>query len=199
MALTKQFSRKLDHLWRRRAAKFRALVVPGSRGQRLRFSRKRRDKSIDDILGLASRILLKREGHPEFNRVVARRRLWMMKGRGLLGRGDSLVTWAQQELRGPIVYVFWHKKKCLYVGKGASWRRIRSYRKSAYILEATCIEVFQIAGGRQLAKAECLATHLFNPRDNKAKPAEVRWGNTCPICEKHDHIRDELKSIFKMK
>lgn len=29
MALTKQFSRKLDQLWKRRTAEFRALVVPG--------------------------------------------------------------------------------------------------------------------------------------------------------------------------
>lgn len=198
MALAKQFSRKLDQLWKRRIAEFRSLVIP-THGAILKFTRKRRDKVIKEVVGIASRIVLKREGHREFDKVVTQRRLRMIKGRGLLQRGDNLVRWARETLRGPIIYAFWRKRKCLYVGKGASWRRLRNYRKSAYMLEATCVEVFQIAGKSQLAKAECLATHKFDPRDIKADPAEVRWGKTCPVCEKHDQIRSELRSIFRMK
>jgi hypothetical protein len=198
MALTKQFSKKLDQLWKRRIADFRSLVVP-SWGAILKFTRSRRDAMINDILEIASRIVLKREGHREFDRVVVGRRLRMIKGRGLLERGDNLVGWAREKLRGPIVYAFWRRRKCLYVGKGESWRRLTSYRKSAYMIEATCLEVFLVSGKSNLAKVECLATHMFNPRDIKAMPAEVRWGKTCPVCEKHDRIRSELRAIFKMR
>jgi hypothetical protein len=84
------------------------------------------------------------------------------------------------------------------VGKGKSWRRLRSYDRSAY-LHAQCIEVFEITSKSQLGKAECLATHLFEPRDQKVKPAKVKWGKACPICRKHDDVRDKLKTLFKMK
>lgn len=91
MALAKQFSRKLDQLWKRRIAEFRALVVP-MHGALLKFTRKRRDKIINEVLGLASRIVLKIEGHSEFDKVVLRRRLRMIKGHGLLDRGDNLIS-----------------------------------------------------------------------------------------------------------
>jgi len=67
------------------------------------------------------------------------------------------------------------------------------------LLQATCAEVFCVAGQSQLGKAECLATHLFNPRDNKMKASKVKWGKACPICKKHDQVRRDLKALFKMK
>lgn len=199
MALASQFLKKLDQLWKRRTEELRSLVVPRGGGQPLRFTRERRDRLIDEALSFATSVLLKRQGHRAFNKVVNRRRLRQIKGRGVLDRAERLLDWARAKLRGPIVYAFWRKRKCLYVGKGNSWKRLRHYARSIYIREATCIEVFQIAGKSQLAKAECLATHLFRPRDNINMAAEVRWGKVCPICERHDQIRAELKTIFKMK
>ncbi len=199
MSLENQFSKKLDDLWKRRTASLRALVVRKGSGQLLQFTRGRRDRLIDQAQGIATRVLLKREGHKEFKRVVHRRQLRQIIGRGTNDRGERFVSWVREKVRGPIVYAFWRNRKCLYVGKGGSWRRLRGYAKSVYIREASCVEIFQITGKSQLAKAECLATHLYTPRDNKVKAAEVRWGKACPICKKHDRIRSELKAIFKMK
>ncbi|HUT58966.1 MAG TPA: hypothetical protein VNA25_14050 [Phycisphaerae bacterium] len=85
------------------------------------------------------------------------------------------------------------------MGKGLTWRRLRRYDKSAYLKDATRLEVFLIKGKSQLAKAECLATHMFRPRDNRMKPAKAKWGKACPICKKHDLIRRELATLFRMK
>jgi hypothetical protein len=199
MALAKQFSNKLEGLWKRRTAELRALVIPRGVGQPQKFSRRVRDRLINKLLEDATGVLLQREGRSEFRAVASHRRLWQIKGHGLLKRGASLLGWAEAKLNGPIVYCFWRKKRCLYVGKGETWRRLTSYQKSAYLLQATCIEVFLVRNKSQLAKAECLATHLFEPRDKKVKPARAKWGKACPICRKHDSIRSELKTLFKMK
>ncbi len=111
----------------------------------------------------------------------------------------NLLEWAESNLNGPIVYSFWKGKKCLYVGKGDSWERLRNYVKSAYMLKGSCIEVFLVNGKSHLGKAECLAIHFFNPRDNRKDAAKEKWGKECPICRKHDIIRDELNSLFKMR
>jgi hypothetical protein len=121
-----------------------------------------------------------------------------------LGCGRSscragLVEWAEAKLDGPIIYVFWRGKCCLYVGKGITSRRLRNYRKSAYLLQATRVEVFEITHRSQLACAECLATHLFRPRDNRVKAAKVKWGKSCPICKQHDAVRSELRDLFRMR
>lgn len=199
MALDKQFSRKLDELWRRRTAEVRALVVPRGQGQPLRFTKDIRRKYTDALLEVATRILLKKEGKKEFDRIVARRRLRKVGGRGLVERFHRLIEWAGKKCDGPIVYVFWHRRKCLYVGKGKTWKRLKAYRKSAYLLQATDLEVFCLNSRSQLPKAECLATHLFEPRDRAIKPARKRWGKSCPICKKHDEIRKSLTALFRMR
>ena len=198
MALAKQFARKLDNLWRRRTASLRATVIPRGVGQPPKFTRQVRESLINDLLDDATNLLLKKHGRAEFKKVVLRRKLKQMKGLGLLKRARNLLNWAESRIDGPIVYAFWRGNRCLYVGKGESWKRLRSYDHSAY-LNAQCIEVFQVTSRSQLGKAECLATHLFNPRDKKVKPAKVKWGKACPICRRHDDVRDKLKTLFKMK
>lgn len=201
MALSKQFSNKLDDLWKRRTNEVRKLVIQPSAGKPKKFTRSIRDVLIADLLEIATNILVSKEGNRELNKIVIRRKLRNISGNGLLARGDNLVDWAEEHFgtNEPIVYGFWHGKHCLYVGKGKGWKRLRDYRKSAYLVQATNIEVFSIKGKSQVAKAECLAKHVFLPRDNVVKPAKVKWGKSCPVCEKHDSIRDEMNYLFAMK
>lgn len=199
MALTKQISNKLDSLWKRRTAMLRALVIPRGVGQPTKFTRHVRDRLINQLLDDATKLLVKREAHTEFKKVAPHRCLMQIRGHGLLKRGSYLLEWAEAELEGPIVYSFWRGRKCLYVGKGDTWKRLRNYEKSAYLLQASCIEVFLVKGKSHLGKAECLAVHLFEPRDNRKHPAKEKWGKECPICQKHDVIREELNTLFKMK
>jgi hypothetical protein len=199
MAMAKHFSNKLDELWRRRTASLRALVIPRGAGAPPKFSRSVRERLIEDLLADSTKILLAREGKAALKAVTASHHLKHIKGHGLLKRGKNLLGWAKAALHGPIVYAFWRGKKCLYVGKGASWKRLKSYEKSVYLMHSGSIEVFCITTKGQLGKAECLATHLFEPRDKKVKPAKVKWGKACPICRKHDLVRTELTALFKIK
>lgn len=199
MGLAKRFARTLDTLWRRRTAKLRGYVIPRGVGQPQKFSRTVRDRMINRLLDQATVLLIRREGRSEFREVAPERRLRQIKGRGVAKRAENMLRWARLGLHGPIIYCFWKGDKCLYVGKGATWKRLKNYEKSAYLLQATCIEVFLVKSKSQLGKAECLATHLFEPRDKKIKPARSKWGKACPICQKHDAIRGELQALFRMK
>ena len=199
MALAKQFTTKLDKLWHRRTAAVRALVVPHGRGKVATFTRRKREQLVGEILDVASQILVRRIAKRSFADTTKRRHLHFVSGRGLLGRSADLVDWADRKLDGPIIYVFWRGKRCLYVGKGKSSRRLRGYQKSAYLLQATRVEVFAITSRSQLARAECLATHLFRPRDNKVMAAKVKWGKACPVCKHHDVVRQELRDLFRMR
>ncbi|OGW72794.1 MAG: hypothetical protein A2Y02_02675 [Omnitrophica bacterium GWA2_52_12] len=174
------------------------MVIPRKAGQPTQFLRNKREKIIEELLEIATVILLKSEGHQEIKKARSGRHLRHLKARGLERRAEKMLAWASS-LKGPIVYIFWRGRKCLYVGKGKNWSRLRAYDKSAYLIQATCLEVFCLKTSGQLGKVECLATHLFKPLYQKVKPAKVKWGKDCPVCEKHDLIRAELKSLFKMK
>src|SRR5437016_14063811 len=52
----------------------------------------------------------------------------------------------------------------------------------------------------RLPRAECLAIHLFNPRDNKQKKAaKVKWGKGCPICKRHDEVASEISALLRLR
>jgi hypothetical protein len=199
MALNKQFARKLDQLWQRRTTQLRALVVPRGAGKPPSFTNQVRERLVEDLLDLASRILVRRHARAAFDDIVRKRDLRFLKGRGHRERGQRMVEWAGRTLKGPIVYSFWNRKRCLYVGKGKTWRRLRSYEKSIYLAKANSLEVYSITSRSHLGKAECLATHLFEPDDRKVRPAKVKWGKACPVCRKHDLVREELRGLFRMR
>jgi hypothetical protein len=199
MSLARRFNRRLDDLWHARTAGLRALVVPRKQGRPVVLTKRLRQKLTDDLLETATDLLLRREGKEEFHATLSDRMRRHIKGRGVSARYDRLIGWARERCAGPIVYVFWQGRQCLYVGKGKSWRRLRNYAKSVYLAKATRLDVFCMRGKSYLGKAECLATHLFAPRDNKKKPARSKWGKACPICKKHDQIRAELAALFRLR
>ncbi len=201
MSLTKKFSTKLDELLARRTNDIRLLVVPSGVGRHKKFSRNIRDKLVDELLSIASEILIKRDAKKEFEKVIRKQKLKKISGHGHRDRGHKLIAWAERQFGsgGPIVYSFWKRKRCLYIGKGASWKRLMNYKRSVYLVKATDIEVFGIRGKSHLGKPECLAKHIFQPCDNEIEPAKNKWGKACPICERHDQMREGIKFLFAMK
>ncbi|MFY9342457.1 MAG: hypothetical protein WAT39_08200 [Planctomycetota bacterium] len=196
MALHTQFHRKLDHLWKRQTENLRALIKPKP-GMPLAFTRKTRNRLIGDLLELATAVLLRRLARRAFHDTFVKRRLFHLRGRGRLARGESLVSFAKS-LPGSIVYAFWQGNRCLYVGKGRKASRLVSHRKS-YGREADAVEVFLVRSKSYLPRAECLATHLFEPRDLAIRPSRAAWGKRCPVCARHDRVRRELYGLFAMR
>lgn len=199
MALTKQFSTKLQSLWNRRTANLRGVIIPPGSGKTPKFNKTIRDQIVTDLLEVASEILIKRDARQEFKEVIKKRYLKKLSGRGVGQKAERLLEWAKENLSGPIVYAFWRGSRCLYVGKGSSRTRLSNYQKSIYLSQADSVEIFCVKTAGNLGKAECLATHLFLPRDNKIKVAKKKWGRECPVCSRHDYIRDQLNHLCRIR
>ena len=114
--------------------------------------------------------------------------------RNLIGSSPGLRSICQRDY-----YSFWRGKKCLYLGKGKSWKRLRSYRKTIYVHQGTLLKVRGITSKSHLGKAECLAHHLDKPGHNIIRPARTKWGKGCPVCKATREIRNDLKSLFHLK
>lgn len=198
MSLSTEFERRLDALWFRRTAALRSLVNKRP-GRRSDLSKPLREKAIADLQDLATEILCRGLAKREMGKLTRYRRRRHLVGRGLKARYERIVSWAEQHLDGPIIYSFWRGRRCLYVGKATTWHRLKSYRKSVYLLQASTLKVHAIQGGSQLSKAECLATHLFSPRDNAVKAARKKWSKLCPVCAVCRQIRGELRALFRMR
>ncbi|MGD1211781.1 MAG: hypothetical protein ABR973_10545 [Candidatus Acidiferrales bacterium] len=199
MALKTKFLRVLDDALERRTDQLRRLVVSPDQGAPKKYTRAVRDRLKKRVLLAASAVLVNEHAENELAKTVLRRRLRFFKGHGLTDRFDRLYRWAERKLDGPIVYAFWRRKKCLYVGKGKSYRRLKHYDKSVYLWHANALEVWQIKTQSRLPRAECLAIHLFKPRDNKQKKAaKVKWGKACPICKRHDKIASATSSLLRL-
>ena len=199
MALKTNFVRVLDDAVGRRTEQLRRLVVSPNQGAPKKYTRTVRDSLKKRILLAASAVLVNEHSETELARTVVHRRLRFIKGFGLTDRLDRLYSWAERKLDGPVGYAFWRGKKCLYVGKGKSYRRLKHYDKSVYLWHATALEVWQIKSKNRLPRSECLAIHLFNPRDNKQKKAaKVKWGKVCPICKRHDEIASTTSSLLRL-
>jgi hypothetical protein len=166
----------------------------------MKYTKRIRDKMKKKLLLAASAVLIHEYANKEFVKAVEAKHLRFIKGFGIQDRFDRIYRWARRVSNGPIVYAFWRGKKCLYVGKGKSYRRLKHYEKSIYLIHADCVEVWEVGSKARLPRAECLAIHLFSPRDNKQKKAaKVKWGKNCPICKRHDEAASEIAALLKLK
>jgi hypothetical protein len=200
LALTTQFSRALDKALERRTDQLRRLIVPSEQGAPMKYTKRIRDRMKKKLMLAASTVLIHEHANKEFAKAVEDKHLRFIKGFGIRDRFDRIYRWARRVSNGPIIYAFWRGKKCLYVGKGKSYRRLKHYEKSIYLIHADCIEVWEVGSKARLPRAECLAIHLFSPRDNKQKKAaKVKWGKRCPICKRHDEAASEIASLLKLK
>jgi hypothetical protein len=198
VALRTQFLRQLRQLMERRTDAIRRIVIP-KKGSPRKMDRRTRDRLRVKLLDSASKVLVRETAKKEFQRLINPRRLHFISGWGVENRFSDLYSWARSNLKGPIIYSFWKGRKCLYVGKGKSHRRLRGYRNSHYLMAADNVRVWQVKSRSKLPSAECLAVHLFKPTKNANKPAKVKWGRKCPICRRHDELKGDLDSLLRLK
>jgi hypothetical protein len=198
VALTTQFERKLNDLMHRRVAHLLALVR-NRQGRPKVFTKRRREQAIREIEALAAEVLRRRLARPRLDAVTERSPRHAIRGRGLEARFKHMSRFAKERLRGPIIYSFWRGNRCLYVGQGKSPARLGTYRKSAYLREATSLRVRMIRSRSHLTTAECLSVHLFEPRDNLVKAARRKYSKSCPICRATKEIRKELLDLLRLR
>ncbi|HAH20593.1 MAG: hypothetical protein A2Y00_02005 [Omnitrophica WOR_2 bacterium GWF2_43_52] len=202
MAYLTVFERKLDQLFLDRTFNLRCMLGLKKRGPKPQITRKKINKAIEDLQGLASRILASGLAKKEFEENAGPKKGRKITGRGWKPQKEKFDRWFNKEFpnQDELVYVFWNKDKCLYVGRtGNGGSRPSSHFNRKDIPKITRIDIYPAKSKVYTPKLECLAVHHFEPRANAYKPSEKKWTKKCPLCAIHKQITAELRKIFRMK
>lgn len=200
----KAFDKGLDTLFRRYTEKLRRNVGKKSKGPLPKFDRRRLERGVERLVQIARNAELKAHGHAAFDRAIDKKRQWQVKrgkGWGVDAKKQTFRKWYDNNIYGKnCVYVFWSKRKCLYVGRtGSGGRRPEAHFEKFWFHAVSRIDCYVVNGKRQLPMAECLAIDLFHPAKNKIRSARKKWASRCPVCAKEMIVRKQLKQLFPLK
>src|SRR4029077_18045586 len=202
MSYQVEFNRRLDRLYRKRTGWLRTVLTKANAGPVPRLTKNQREHAIERLQEIASNALAKKMARREFQRSVEKSKRGTPKGWGREGKRKEFRTWAKREIDKDSgkVYVFWHDKKCCYVGRtrGRGSRPSRHFRKS-WFKGTTRIVVYMAPRKGDIPRLECLAAHRFLPSRNKIKAAKENWTPKCPLCALHKRIRKELRRIYRFR
>lgn len=201
MAYLTSFEKKLDQLFQNRTYSLRSRLGLKKRGSKPQMTREKINESIEELQNLASNILAKGLAKKEFEENAMHK-----KGRKVIGWGwkkqkKLFEEWFQKNYANQreVIYVFWNKNKCLYVGRTGNGGCRPSSHFSEKWCRATRVDIYPSNSKSQLPKLECLAVHRFEPSENNYKPSDKKWTKKCPLCAVHKQIEGDLRKIFKIK
>lgn len=203
MSHQRLFNRRLDRLYEKKTAWLRTALTKAPPGPIPNLTKPKRERGIKELRRIASDALAKKMAKRAFERSVARKKTWKTKGRGIGEKRKGFRAWLVREGIDPKsgkVYVFWHKKKCLYVGRttGKGARPIHHFKR-AWFGGTTRIDVYIIPRQSDVPRLECLGVHRFHPTRNKVRAAKEKWTKRCPLCSLHKRIKNEVRDIFRFR
>jgi len=204
MALAAQFELGLLHLFLRRSSWLRQAIGKKRPGRPHVFNRKKVKPKLDELGELAAAILVRRRGRKEFGKVVTNKHQWHVKrgkGYGVDAKRRKFKRWYEKHIGNRnCVYVFWSKKKCVYVGRTSRGKgRPAGWFDRVWFQPVTRIDIHSVPRPSEVPKGECLAVHLFDPSENKNWPSFGKYTKECPICQATKEIDHELESIFRLR
>jgi hypothetical protein len=197
-----KFNHRLDRLYEKRTGWLRTVLTKANPGPVPTLTKNQRERAIDRLQGIASDALASKMARKEFHRSVRKRKTWMTKGRGTEKKRAEFKTWARRKIDRDSgkVYVFWHEKKCCYVGRTRGrGSRPSQHFKRGWFKGTTRIDVYMAPKKGDIPRLECLAVHRFLPSRNKVKASKQNWTPKCPLCALHKKIKVELRRIYKFR
>lgn len=201
MAHKTLFERKLNKLFQERTFNLRAKLGIKKLGRKPTINRKKLVRAIGELQDLSTVILAKGLAKTEFEDNAGTPKRRKVKGRGWTKQRDYFDEWFNKTFptQDELVYVFWKKRECLYVGRtGTGGSRPSSHFEKKWC-QPTRIDIYPSRSKSHTPKLECLAVHHFEPRVNKYKPSKKKWTKKCPLCALHKHIETDLKKIFRIR
>jgi len=204
MSRARDFVRELDSLLHRRTDWLRSVLSKPKPGSPKAFGRKHINRGVRRMQSLASDALAPRLARDLFEREVDFRKSWHpKKGKGW-GRPEkkrTFMRWfADQVQAGPTIYVFWNRRRCLYVGKtDGAGGRVASHFVKHWFSAATRIDCYAVFERRSLTALECMAMHRFQPSYNRAKAESKKWTKKCPLCAIHRDIEAEVRELLRLR
>jgi hypothetical protein len=201
--LAKKFDTELVELFRDRTHALRAQIwlAPGAVAT---VTKTRIQKSIEKLQDIAETAALRSRASMRIFRDYDYKRQWhpkKNKGFGRAAKRRTFKAWYDQHITTKnCVYVFWKGKRCLYVGRTLNGKgRPSSHFEKHWFSQATRIDVYAFDRKRSVPRFECMLTHRHAPSYSRMKPASKKFYTRCPVCEMRQHIRNEVKSLFRLK
>ncbi len=200
----RKFDETLDKLFADRTHWLKSLIRRRQPGAAPRFRRRRVEKSIDRLQGLATETLLSSNLLTPIDNFYDQKKQWHPKrgkGHGVIAKSRAFKKWYEEEIdHKNCVYVFWNGNRCLYVGRTLNGKgRPSSHFNKHWFSKAHRIDILGSSSKRKVPALECRLTHELEPSYSRIKPSRSKHFQRCQICEVEKHIRDEMKSIFALR
>lgn len=201
--LKREFDHLLADLYRARTHRLRSANWP-SRGSAPKLTKSKIRNTVSRLQDISREAYFRSKEGKNSLRGIDYKRQWHPKrgkGWGPNAKVRMFKKWYDLSITSPnCVYVFWSKKKCLYIGRTLNGKgRPASHFVKYWFKRVTRIDVYGFYGKRQVPKFECLLTHKLNPIYARTKPAQKRYSSNCPICRQNTLIAKEVSAIFRLK
>jgi len=201
MSYKKEFEDILYDLFRRRIHWLTEGLFSYKPGKPPVLSRKLLNDATNDLQDILSDAFASNLARYEFEQCVKERRSWHIKGHGVDKKADNFSVWFNKQFNDAkyFVYMFWGADgRCIYIGRtNAGVKRPLSHFNKHWINKAKRVEVYLAKSSRDVPKLECLAIHHFMPMHNKKKGSTKKWTSSCPLCDLHEYVEEELVDIFR--
>jgi hypothetical protein len=204
LALATQFEQELYGLFHRRTTWLRKAIGKHRPGRPHEFTRKSVIPRLQDLSEIAAEIITGRRAKKEFRKAIEDKRQWQAKrGKGWdrYAKKESFRRWYERHIgSNNCVYVFWSDKTCEYVGRTIHGHgRPVGWFTVFWFHRVTRIDIYTVHRKSEVGKAECLAIHMFAPRQNQNLPSIQKYTKKCPICEAIREINYELGNVFRLR
>lgn len=199
----KRFEAELTKLFRVRTHRLRSHFWPVV-GSTPALGRQRVSKAISSLQAIAESSYLGSRPAKAILKNYDYKRQWhpkMGKGWGHSAKKNAFKNWYEKCVTTRnCVYAFWHHKRCLYVGRTLNGKgRPTSHFEKHWFGKATRLDVYGFERKRDVPRFECMLTHKFNPAYSRILPSSKKYYSRCPICDNNRLIRDEIKSLFRLR
>ena len=201
--LAAKFDRELSDLFDDRIHQIRSYVWP-TRGAAPKVTKTRVKESIARLQALAERAVIRaKDGKRVFSGYDHKKQWHPKKGKGV-GRPEKarqFKLWYDKNITTKnCVYVFWARKKCLYVGRTLNGKgRPSSHFEKHWFSAATRLDIFSFDRKREVPRFECMFTHKHRPSRSKMKPSKKKYYARCQVCEARELVSQEVKWLFRLK
>lgn len=201
MALARQFQKGLQALFARRTAWLLSAVGRKRPGPAPKFTRAKVKPKVERLVALAREILIRRRARQAFANAIVHKAAWRVKGVGVRARTADFKRWYDRKIgRRNCVYTLWAGRRCMYVGRTERGKGRPTHCFDKYWFRGiTRIDVFSIRSPKRVPMAECLATHLFEPRKQIQNPGHIKYAIRCPVCSVVKDIKSDLRGLFKLR
>lgn len=199
-----EFHRVLDELFERRTSWLRKVVDKGRKQRPQIFDPERRRNGIEKLKKLATECLAGNLAKKEFKATIDKKKQWRCtksKGWSRDDKREHFDDWFSRNIPYKnCIYVFWKGRRAEYVGRAVQGKgRPHDHFKKFWFNGVTRIDIYSTSLASQIPKLECLAIHLWEPKQNGLKASIPKWAKKCPVCTVHRLISEQLGDIFALR